>query len=649
MCGFAGIYASHRLRRGTLLDAVLPMTDTLVHRGPDDHDYWWDRDAGIALGFRRLSILDLSENGRQPMRSPSGRFTLVFNGEVYNEEPLRRELGGLGWRFRGHSDTEVVLAAFEAWGVRPALKRFVGMFAMAAWDARTRSLHLVRDRMGIKPLFVHGAPGLVTFASELKALLAAPLFDRSLDPAALLAYLRYLYVPAPASVFRNTVKLPPGHLLTVRDPSAPLPPSEPYWDLGEVAEQGARHPFRGSPEEAVDELERILVDAVAVRMRSDVPLGALLSGGVDSSTVVALMQRASSRPVRTYSIGFGGGEHDESAHAAAVARHVGTQHTELQVSGSDALDVLPCMPTYFDEPHADPSQIPTYLVSRLARTEVTVAMSGDGGDELFAGYNRYIHGLRLMKRLQGVPRPARTVMARSIGAVPAASWARAYHRLGGWLPGSGEQRLVGEKVAKLGALLDSDDAPGMYRSLVSAWQDPGHLLAEAVDDPGPRPRLTSLHPAGWLRDVGVFDQAWYLPDDLLAKVDRASMAVSLEVRVPILDHRVVEFSWTLPADLKIRDGQGKWILRQLLHRHVPAEIVDRPKVGFSVPLDDWLRGPLEEWAGDLLSPGGLQRDGIFEPAAVAEAWDAFHHGRSDLALGLWTLLSFQAWKRRWLA
>jgi asparagine synthase (glutamine-hydrolysing) len=626
------------------------MIACLAHRGPDDDGVWVDAPAGVGLGFRRLAIVDLSEQGHQPMRSPSGRFTIVFNGEVYNHRQLRSELESAGARFRGHSDTEVILAAFERWGIAPAVERFIGMFAMGVWDAEARTLSLVRDRMGIKPLFVYARPGLVTFGSELKALVAGPCFDRALDADALTDYLRYLYVPGPRTIYRHAAKLLPGHILTIRDPAAPLPPSEPYWSVHDVARRGLADPFTGSDDEALDELHRLLADAVELRKEADVPLGALLSGGIDSSTVVALLQAATPRPVKTFSVAFDVEEHNEARHAARVAEHLGTDHTEVLVTGRDALAVVPRLAEMFDEPHADTAQIPAYLICGVARRDVTVALSGDGGDEVYGGYNRYTHGEGMMQRMLQVPRPARRAIAAGIGALSPGAWDRAHRAVAPVLPGGLRHRLPGEKLHKVARLMHADSVPHMYRSLVSVWPRPECLVAmpRAGDDPVERVLESDGFPR-LLDRMMLADQLMYLPDDQLEKVDRVSMAVSLEMRVPLLDHRLVEFAWRLPAHMKIRDGQGKWLLRQLLYRLVPRDIVDRPKMGFSVPLDHWLRGELCPWAEELLSVEQLERDGVLHAAPIRRAWSELKGGRSEHALGLWSVLVFQAWRQRWLS
>ncbi len=645
MCGLAGIYASGRWSSEQLQRAPLRMSDAIAHRGPDDHGVWVDGTAGIGLGFRRLAIVDLSEHGHQPMRSASGRYVIIFNGEVYNHRILRRELESSGFAFRGHSDTEVVLAAFERWGIEGAVRRFIGMFAIAVWDVMTRELSLIRDRLGIKPLFVYHRDGFISFGSELKALQAGPEFDRSINASALTSYLRYLYVPAPESIFRHVVKLPPGHILTIADPTAPLRPSIPFWSAQTAATAGQAAQFAGGDEEATTELETLLTDAVRLRMQADVPLGALLSGGIDSSTVVALMQASADRPVKTFTIGFDQHEFDEAGHARAVAEHLGTDHTELHLTGSDALAVVPRLAEMFDEPFADPSQIPTFLVCELARREVTVALTGDGGDELFGGYNRYIQGERLIAGFERWPSLLRRFSASGLTSVSPRAWNRMRDTLRPVFPIASRTKLLGEKLHKIGGLLREDSPEDMYRSLLSAWQDPEDFVVggNTVTSNAPAERET---PLGLMERMMLADQATYLPDDLLAKVDRASMAVSLEARVPILDHRVVELSWRLPRKFKVRDGRGKWILRQILYKHVPPALVDREKMGFSVPLAGWLAGPLRSWAGDLLLSG--ESEGLLRSSVVRREWDRFLAGDSTNAAGIWAVVMFRAWQDRWL-
>lgn len=650
MCGFAGIFTASPGTAESMVANARRMTDTIAHRGPDDRDEWTDPAAGVVLGFRRLSIIDLSELGRQPMRSASGRFTLVFNGEVFNHRILRAELEREGFRFRGHSDTEVILAAFERWGIADATRRLRGMFAMAVWDAELRALSLIRDRLGKKPLFVHSRPGLVTFGSELKALVAGPAFDRELDRQALSEYLRYLYVPAPRTIYRHATKLMPGHILTIRNPSQPVPESVPYWSVADVSARGLADPFTGSDDEGVEEFDRLLTDAVRMRMEADVPLGALLSGGIDSSAVVAILQQHSPRPVKTFSIAFDAAEHNEAHHAASVAAHLGTDHTEVLLTGEDALAVVPRLPDIFDEPHADTSQIPAYLICAVARRDVTVALSGDGGDEIFGGYNRYTYGDGMLQRMMTVPRPARRMVAAGLGSLSTESWNRAHRAVSPMLPPRLRQRLPGEKLHKLGRLMGAGSLPEMYRSLVSAWQNPGDLVVGGTDGSGRMHAvLGGSNPSRFIDRMMLADQMTYLADDQLAKVDRVSMAVSLEVRVPLLDHELVEFSWRLPSHMKVRDGQGKWILRQSLFRRVPRALIERPKMGLSVPLAAWLRGPLRDWAEGLLSPEHLGRGGALRPEPIRQAWAQLLGGRDEPALALWSVLVFEAWKDRWAA
>jgi asparagine synthase (glutamine-hydrolysing) len=649
MCGFAGLLTTAGLGPDELSAHATHMIAPLVHRGPDDSGVWADAPSGVALGFRRLAILDLSPHGHQPMWSPSRRFVMVFNGELYNFTDLRSELKARGYRFRGRSDTEVILAAFDEWGIEAAVRRFIGMFAIAVWDTSRRELSLLRDRIGKKPLYVYREPGLITFGSELKALMAGPSFDRAIDGEALASYFRYLCVPAPRSIFRSAIKLPAAHILTISDPTLPLPAPRPYWSLHDAMRAGLENPIAGTEAEAVDALDGLITDAVKCRMVSDVPLGALLSGGIDSSLVVATMQAVSNRAVKTYTIGFIEEEFDEAAHAARVAGHLGTDHTELLLTAEDAHSLVPRLPGIFDEPHADPSQLPTLLVSQLARRHVTVALCGDGGDELFGGYNRYIYGARMLPRVDRIPRVLRRRVAAGIATVPAAMWDRVHGLTAAVLPGHMPRQRLGERIHKIGALMSADSMDNMYRSLLSAWQEPADLLgrsAETADSPAPA--LAAGAAIDLLDRMMLSDQAVYLPDDLLAKVDRASMAVSLEVRAPLLDQRIIEFSWRLPRALKIRGGAGKWILRQVLHRRVPASLVERPKMGFSVPIDGWLRGPLRKWAEPLVSPDALEASGL-DPRPVRLAWGDLQDGRRQNGLALWAVLMFQAWRERWAA
>lgn len=649
MCGLTGVLAVRPLDPEVLMERVRAMTACIRHRGPDDEGAWSDPAAGVALGFRRLSIIDLSALGHQPMRSLSGRYTMAYNGEVFNHRSIRAELEASGTVFRGHSDTEVMLAAFERWGVEASLRRFVGMFAVALWDRERRELHLVRDRLGIKPLYYAWHGERLWFGSELRSLMAVPELPRTLDPVAVAQFLRYLYVPAPRSILASVQKLPPGHHMVVAADQRELPASRPWWSLAEAAARGLENRVTGTDAEVVEEFDRLLQAAVALRLESDVPLGALLSGGIDSSLVVAMMQAATGSPVKTFSIGFPGTPHDEAPMAREVAAHLGTDHHELPLDGAAALGLVPRLVDHSDEPFADPSQIPTLLVSELARRHVTVALTGDGGDELFGGYNRYLSGPGLIARAGRIPAPVRRALGGALGLVSEEGWDRLYGAIAPVLPARWTSRLPGEKLRKASTLLQQQGPDEMYRSLMSFWQEPERLLQRPV--PSPDPLLDALRAAppsaGFLERAMLADQRLYLPDDLLAKVDRMSMAVSLEARVPILDHRVVEHSWRLRPEHKLRDGAGKWILRQALERRVPRALIDRPKTGFTAPIGDWLRHDLRPWAEERLAPADLDRAGLLDPRAVQGAWQGFLGGHAGHATGLWAILMLQGWCNRW--
>jgi len=649
MCGFAGFVGSAPEQE--LRTQVCRMADQLVHRGPDDSGVWVDAEAGIALGFRRLAIVDLSPTGRQPMISSNGRYVMVFNGEVYNFGELRKDLESRGHAFRGHSDTEVMLEAVSEWGLEAAVKKFVGMFAFALWDRRERVLHLVRDRLGIKPLYCGLADRTFLFGSELKALRTHPDFDPEINRGALALYLRYGYIPQPYSIYQGIWKLPPGHILSLRagaQTSFELSGTALYWSAKEVYENGAANPFRGSEGEAVEELDRLLRESVRLRMIADVPLGAFLSGGIDSSTVVALMQAQSNRPVKTFTIGFHAQEFNEAAHAKTVAAHFGTEHTELCVTPQEALDVIPKLPTLYDEPFADSSQIPTYLVSALTRRHVTVSLSGDGGDELFGGYQRYINARQFWETVRRFPHFTRKALARFIRVCKPATYDRLIGGLGPLLPRLARPSSVGERMYRLAEVMTVRNPEELYRHLVSYWKSPTEVVLNAKEAPA----LLTQSP-DWTRLADIsqrmmfLDLATYLPDDILAKVDRASMGVSLEARVPILDHRVVEFAARVPISMKIRSGQGKWLLRQVLYRYVPRELVERPKMGFSVPIEDWLRGPLRDWAEGLLNQDRLRREGFFRSEPVRELWAEHLSGQRNWQGHLWNVLMFQAWQEKW--
>jgi asparagine synthase (glutamine-hydrolysing) len=644
MCGIAGFIGDFQNEQELQARARV-MAGRLHHRGPDDTGAWVDPQLGLGLAHARLSILDLSPEGHQPMASSCGRYLMVFNGEVYNHIELRRELEREGVRhWRGHSDTEVMLAAIASWGLPAALKRFVGMFAFALWDRETRRLSLARDRMGEKPLYYGRQGRLFLFGSELKALRAHPGFGAGVDRDALGQMLRFAYVPSPQSIYEGIRKLPAGCYLTL-DPAADSDPAPvAYWSVREAAERGQADPFRGSEAEALDELERLLGEAVGLQMIADVPLGAFLSGGIDSSTIVALMQAQSARPVKTFSIGFWEQSFNEAEHAKAVAVHLGTEHTELYVTPQQALDVIPRLPELYDEPFADSSQVPTFLVSQLAREHVTVSLSGDAGDELFGGYNRYFWAVQIWRKLGRLPAPLRRLMAGAITSVSPAAWDRLFGTLQPILPGRLNQPNPGDKLHKLAGNLTIQAMQQVYPGLVTFWDDipalvpggrQGHSL---VDRPEDWPGLESFQ-----HQMMCLDALTYLPDDILVKVDRAAMGVSLETRVPLLDHRVVEFAWRLPLDMKIRGEERKYLLRQLLYRHVPRELIDRPKMGFGIPLGEWLRGPLRDWGEALIEPSRLRNEGWLDPDPVHALWNEHLSGQRNWSYHLWNVLVFQAW------
>ena len=648
MCGLTGFWQASAASEPILTARLERMAATLTHRGPDDSGTWVDATAGIALGFKRLAIIDLSPTGRQPMVSMDGRFVIVCNGEIYNYRELREELGCRGRRFRGHSDTEVILEACAEWGIEAALDRFVGMFAFAVWDRVERELTLCRDRLGKKPLYYTNVGTTFLFGSELKALRAYPGFSGAVDRDALALYLRFSYVPVPYSIHTGVRKLPPGHLAVIR------PGREPeircYWDAGLIVQRALENRPAISDAEAVEGLDGLLRTATACRMIADVPLGAFLSGGVDSSTVVALMQAQSSRPVKTFSIGFHIEGYNEAEAAKAVAKHLGTEHTELYVTPGEALAVIPCLPDVYDEPFADSSQIPTLLVSQLARRKVTVALSGDGGDELFAGYTRYAWAEQIWRKTQFLPAAVRRLAAGSIECVSPGRWDALYRAVEPTLPSRWRQMLPGDKLHKLAALLVLDGPDAIYQRLVSSWHHPFDAVLGARERQALLldPALGQNIPNSTERMMFT-DLVTYLADDIMVKVDRASMAVGLEVRGPLLDHRVVEWAWRLPLTLKRRAGQSKWVLRQVLYRYVPPELVERPKSGFGVPIDVWLRGPLREWAEGLLDERRLEQDGFFRPEPIREAWRRHLSGHYNLHHQLWPILMFQAWKQRWLS
>jgi len=655
MCGITGfITPSKSPEYSQRLEA---MTTALRHRGPDDYGYWSDEELGIFFGHRRLSILDLSPAGRQPMLSAYARYVITFNGEIYNYKALARELQGRGHIFRGRSDTEVMLAAFEEWGVRAAVERFNGMFAFALWDRRERDLYLARDRMGEKPLYYGWNSGGFLFASELKALTANPQFATTINHSAAALAARYSYIPTPWSIYEDIYKLVPGTILKV-PLTGLLKKSDFFSPLGKISPEGP-HPryfwnppglftphittrFNGSEGDALNELDLLMQDAVNIRMISDVPVGAFLSGGVDSSLITALMQRKSAKPIKTFSIGFEDSAYNEAVYAERVARHLGTEHQNLYISPKDMLDVIPSLPGMYDEPFADSSQIPTYLVSKLCRESVTVSLSGDGGDELFAGYDRYRWALHFWSRVGRFPYPIRNFTSRLLGS------SLSLNTLQGIVSLLSHSRFKGnylQKLATASRVLSFRDRRALYEGLMSYWSDGAPATPHHPTLPTAFKTHPANHPQSFLDEMMAIDLQSYLPDDILVKIDRASMAVSLEARTPFLDHRVAEFALRLPPSFKLKGSSGKRILRQLLSRYVPESLTNRPKMGFSIPLGRWLRSDLRPWAEELLSRKALLSGGYFNPPVIEKAWKEHLAGTHNWEHHLWNILMFQAWQQ----
>ena len=641
MCGITGFldFSQNRAKHDWK-NIIENMSESLFNRGPDASGCWIDKEAGIAIGHRRLSIIDLSENGAQPMVSGCGRFVLTYNGEIYNAKEIRLELEKKNYSFRGHSDTEVLLYACVQYGIEKAVQLFVGMFAFALWDRAQRTLYLVRDRLGIKPVYWGYSSRLFIFGSELKALHKHPGWHPEIDRDALAQFMRHNYVPSPKTIYHDVKKLQPGHILIIKDEIITI---NQYWDLANIAESGCKSPFDYSDAEAINKLELLLEEAVSSRLVADVPLGALLSGGIDSSLVVAMMNKTAHGRVRTYSIGFDEHSFNEAHHAKRVAQYLGTEHTELYVSTKDAQDVIPYLPYIYDEPFADSSQIPTYLVSKLASTHVKVALSGDGGDEIFAGYNRYLHGSRIIRLMKFFPGIAKHICNYIVYKIRADKWSE----INSHFPEIMRIPQFGEKLYKFADIL-SRDSSFAYERLISHWENPEKIVINSEETTGV---LTDRNFApivsGVIERMQLMDTVTYLPDDILSKVDRASMAVSLEARVPLLDHRLVEFAWHIPLKMKIRHGQGKWILRQILYKYIPRNIIERPKMGFGIPIGKWLRGPLREWAEGLLNEKRLIKEGFLNPAPIRQKWHEHIEGKGVWQYQLWNVLIFQSWLEKW--
>ncbi|WP_208511616.1 asparagine synthase (glutamine-hydrolyzing) [Variovorax paradoxus] len=654
MCGLAGFLGDFKAVRSGSSERVLnEMTSAIEHRGPDTSGLWLQPEFGLGLGHRRLAIVDLTEAGHQPMTSPSGRYVFAFNGEIYNHLDLRKELekSESSQNWRGHSDTETMLFGFDMWGVQNTVEKCAGMFAFAVWDSHENILILGRDRLGEKPLYygwqTRGDQRVFIFSSELAAVKTHSAFNKEIDRSALCLFLRHGYVPAPYSIYQGISKLRPGHLMAV-SLAGSAEKTWKYWDAKSVIENGLATPFSGSATAAVDSLELILKNSVAEQMIADVPLGAFLSGGVDSSAIVALMQNIAKeeggRPVKTFTIGFEEPGYNEAHYAKAVASHLGTDHTELYLSAQQALNVIPKLPVLYSEPFADSSQIPTFLVSHMARQHVTVSLSGDGGDELFGGYGRYPFAKKVWSSVGRVPRGARKFVAQKISNVDSSTWNRFLKPIQGILPNQLASANIGDKLHKGARILGAADTLDLYRTLISGWENPAGIVINGVEPPS---AITTPHEVAAVDDffhqMMAVDLVSYLPDDILCKVDRAAMGVSLETRVPLLDYRVVEFAWTLPLEYKVRDGVAKWPLRELLYKYVPRDLIDRKKMGFGIPLGEWLRGPLKSWAEELLDESRLKREGFFSPAPIRERWVEHINGTRNWAPQLWSILMFQAW------
>ena len=647
MCGVNGFFNAHTVLSAH--DVITKMNQAIDHRGPDAEGSWQDESIGLMLGHRRLAIQDLSPAGAQPMHSDCGRYVVAFNGEIYNHLQLRQQLAAEGHthHWRGHSDTETMLACFVVWGIEKTLKILVGMFAIALWDRQRKVLTLAKDRLGEKPLYWGWQDNSLFFGSELKGLKAHPSFKTNINREAITLLLRHNCIPAPYSIYEGIEKLQPGHWVQISlSDLVKAKASRPkkYWSFNNIVEAGLENPFTGSPNQAVDTLEAALMKSIGSQMQSDVPLGAFLSGGIDSSTVVALMQAQSARPVKTFTIGFNDEGYNEATHAKAVAKHIGTEHTELYIDPKDALSVIPKLSSIYCEPFSDSSQIPTFLVSQLARQHVTVALSGDGGDELFGGYNRYLMAQQVWNKSRKLPKPVRRLISNTLTSLSPRSWDATFKTLSSVMPERLRLRTPGDKAHKLAGVLNIDNEQDFYKKLTSHWEYPEQIVigakepATLINDSNCWPRTDSFQHA-----MMAMDAQTYMADDILVKVDCAAMANSLETRVPLLDHRIVELAWRMPLDYKIRNGEGKWLLKQVLFRHVPHELIERPKMGFGIPLHDWLRGSLRDWAESLLDENLLLQQGYFHPEPIRTMWKEHLSGVYNHQHHLWDILMFQSW------
>lgn len=650
MCGLAGFFHRNSQRSSDDLRSICQaMGDCILHRGPDDFGVFVDEPCGVGFAFRRLAIIDTSPLGHQPMPSHSGRFEVMLNGEVYNFARIRQKLEEHGKLppLRGGSDTEIICAAIEAWGVAKAIQEFIGMFAIVVWDREQKELHIIRDRVGVKPLYLARFGNTFMYASELKSLRAHPEFRAEIDREALALYVRFGYVPSPYSIYKNVTKVQTGSIVTI--PLSGEPSVQLYWDANKVVSDGKANRFAGTFDEATEHLENLLRDAIGLRMIADVPLGAFLSGGVDSSAVVALMQAQSSQPVKTFTIGFEDKAYNEAEHAKEIAKLLGTDHTELYVTGEKALTVVPMLPDIYDEPFADSSQIPTYLVSELARKRVTVSLSGDGGDELFGGYNRYSIATKIWGKYEKLPSVGKWAAKTAITKISPKSWDRMAQIAGPLVPKSLRFGNIGDKVARLAEAVDSDSPSLLYTNLVSFYKEPSKIVKGGIEPPTEVTAHSNFASMDeFAEKMMELDLKTYLQEDIMAKVDRASMAVSLEAREPLLDHRVIEFAWTLPTEFRFNPTQTKRLLRSVLYKYVPPELIERPKQGFAVPLADWLRGPLREWAEELLDEARLEREGNFHPEPIREIWHEHLAGKRNWHYYLWVILMFQSWHERWM-